>query len=221
MKRLVIVGARNAVILKLINAINREREQFEIAGYLDDDDELQAKEIRGARVLGKIDRETVARVAGSCVFVSNIYGGRIETRLRICHILDGIGVQYATLVHPLVDTTSVGIGKDSIVYQGVLMATGIEIGNHCILSQGVTVGHDCRIRDGCFLGPGAVLAGRTLLHEGVTVGSGAVIIGDLEIGERSLVGAGSVVVENVPPSVTVFGNPARIIKRGTHGRRAF
>lgn len=50
---------------------------------------------------------------------------------------------------------------------------------------------------------------RTLVKKGASIGSGATIPGGVAIGENALVGAGSVVARNVPPGITVAGNPAR------------
>jgi maltose O-acetyltransferase len=44
----------------------------------------------------------------------------------------------------------------------------------------------------------------------VWIGGGAVILPGVTIGDDAIIGAGSVVTRDVPPGVTVVGNPARI-----------
>ena len=49
----------------------------------------------------------------------------------------------------------------------------------------------------------------TLVKKGASIGANATILPGLTIGEGAMVGAGSVVTKDVPPGVTVVGNPAR------------
>ena len=51
----------------------------------------------------------------------------------------------------------------------------------------------------------------TLVKKGASLGANATILPGLTIGEGAMVGAGSVVTKNIPPGVTVVGNPARIV----------
>jgi len=55
---------------------------------------------------------------------------------------------------------------------------------------------------------------RTLVRAGASIGSGATLLGGITIGEKAIIGAGSVVTKDVPPGVTVAGNPARPLKKG-------
>ena len=55
--------------------------------------------------------------------------------------------------------------------------------------------------------------GTVRLGNDVFIGVNSVILRDVTIGDYSIVGAGSVVTKDVPPSVVVAGNPARIIRK--------
>ena len=48
--------------------------------------------------------------------------------------------------------------------------------------------------------------------DGAWLGSGVIVCPGVTIGENTVVGAGSVVVADLPPSVLVVGNPARIVR---------
>ena len=50
------------------------------------------------------------------------------------------------------------------------------------------------------------------IKSGAWLGIGSIILPDITIGKNSVVAAGSVVIKNVPDSVIVGGNPAKIIK---------
>lgn len=51
---------------------------------------------------------------------------------------------------------------------------------------------------------------RTTVKKGASIGANATILPGVTIGEGAMIGAGSVVTKDVPPRVTVIGNPARI-----------
>lgn len=50
------------------------------------------------------------------------------------------------------------------------------------------------------------------IGENVWIGAGAIILPGVTIGKNSVIGAGAVVTRDVPESVVVAGNPARIIR---------
>ncbi|MGE4529022.1 MAG: sugar O-acetyltransferase [Rhodospirillaceae bacterium] len=47
------------------------------------------------------------------------------------------------------------------------------------------------------------------IGDDVWIGGGAIVLPGVTIGDGAIVGAGSVVTRDVPPGVTVYGNPAR------------
>lgn len=208
------------MILKLIDAINREENKYEPIGFIDDDKRQQGGKHYGIPVIGEINEETISKYSKDALFIANILGGDIETRINLIRRLDGFGVKYATLVHPSIDMNYVIIGKNCILYQGIHLSSQVEIRDHCIITQGVKVGHNCLIDNYCFIAPGTILDSGVNLSTGTIIGSGAIVLKGLSVGEMSFVGAGSIVVRNVPDHVTVFGNPAQIIMKGIRNRSA-
>ena len=51
------------------------------------------------------------------------------------------------------------------------------------------------------------------------IGGGAIILPGVTIGSDAVVGAGSVVTRDVAPGATVAGNPARMLREGSHAAR--
>ncbi|MNX74713.1 Maltose O-acetyltransferase [compost metagenome] len=60
---------------------------------------------------------------------------------------------------------------------------------------------------------GIEIAKPVTIGRDVWIGGGAILLAGITICDGAIVGAGSVVTRNVPPGVTVVGNPARPIKR--------
>lgn len=78
------------------------------------------------------------------------------------------------------------------------------IGSHVHLRHCITIG--CVKRSDGSQGPSPVI------EDDVEIGANACIIGGIRIGHHSKIGAGAVVLRDVPPGVTVAGNPAVVVK---------
>lgn len=89
---------------------------------------------------------------------------------------------------------------------------------HCgaIVLNAQSIGNDVHIRQNTTFGSLRTAdASRVeclpVIEDGVELGSGACVLGGICLGRGAFVGANSVVLKTVPPGVTVFGVPARII----------
>jgi sugar O-acyltransferase (sialic acid O-acetyltransferase NeuD family) len=136
--------------------------------------------------------------------------GDQAARHRIGLLALAAGGQFARVVHPssIVSRRAL-IAEGSVVCAGAIVNNGAKIGRFCIVNTGASVDHDCTLNDGVQVGPGAVLCGTVHCEADVLIGAGAIVLPGIRIGARAIVGAGAVVTRNVPPSTTVFGNPAR------------
>jgi serine O-acetyltransferase len=85
-----------------------------------------------------------------------------------------------------------------------------------LLLNARSIGNDVHIRHATTLGPLRSIHQTTLealpcIEDDVDIGSGACIMGNIDVGHGARIGANTVVVEPVPPGVTVFGVPSRVI----------
>lgn len=76
------------------------------------------------------------------------------------------------------------------------------------------VEHDCIIGDYVTFAPGAKVNGNVTIGDHAYIGSGAIIRQGITIGRGAIIGMGAVVTRDVPPGVTIVGNPGRPLKRG-------
>jgi acetyltransferase-like isoleucine patch superfamily enzyme len=91
-----------------------------------------------------------------------------------------------------------------------LSAGGIEIGDNTIFEPQVQVYAAGHAFDSVERNAGLCISKRIKIGANCHIGRGAIILPGVEIGEGAKILEGSVVTKNVPASVTVGGNPARV-----------
>lgn len=91
----------------------------------------------------------------------------------------------------------------------VTMTSNIRIGRCFHANLYSYVEHDCVIGDFVTFAPGAKVNGNVTIGDHAYIGSGAIIRQGVMIGAGAIVGMGAVVIRDVPPGVTVVGNPAK------------
>jgi sugar O-acyltransferase (sialic acid O-acetyltransferase NeuD family) len=113
----------------------------------------------------------------------------------------------------VVQLDDVLIGEGALLCPFVTLTSNIRIGQHFHANIYSYIEHDCVIGDYVTFAPGVMCNGNVHIEDHAYVGSGAVIKQGLPgeplvIGRGAVIGMGAVVTKNVPPGVTVVGNPA-------------
>jgi len=135
----------------------------------------------------------------------------------------------------LVNLYGCKIGKNCKIGAFVEIRKDVVIGNNVKIQAFAFIPEGITIENGVFIGPHVCFTNdkypksinkdgslkmaddwtveRTHVQEGASIGANATILCGVTIGEHAMIGAGSTVTKDVPPGVTVAGNPAQIIKK--------
>ena len=200
------VGSETALIIEDINNVNKE---WNLIGFVDDNDNIQNTKINGYDVVGKLDYllNYKKEVYVVCAIANYNVKKAIVNKLK-----SNKNIKFATLIHPsTILNRTVEVGEGCIIYQNVMVTTNVIIGSHVIVSPKAGIGHDTVVKDYCNLLWNVNISGNVVLKEGVLVGSGATVIQGLEIGEGTILGAGAVVIRDIPMNKVAVGNPTRLI----------
>lgn len=114
------------------------------------------------------------------------------------------------------------LGKGCNICDHVFIENDVVVGDRVTVKCGVQLWDGVELEDDVFVGPNATFTNdkyprskqypsewpRTVIKRGASIGANATILPGITVGEGAMVGAGSVVVKDVPPGVTVVGNPA-------------
>lgn len=126
------------------------------------------------------------------------------------------GYDLPPLVHPTaVCSPSAIFGRGTVVFPAAVVNAGASVGEAVIVNSGAIIEHDCVLEDAVHVSPGATLGGGVRVAERSWIGAGATIVHGISIGRDVIVGAGAVIIRDVPDSVTIVGNPGRVLGDGT------
>jgi acetyltransferase-like isoleucine patch superfamily enzyme len=123
-----------------------------------------------------------------------------------------------TFIGPFVEVQrGAQIGSRVKVQSHSFICTGVEIHDEAFIGHGVMFINDrfprTTTEDGKVKGADDWVCERTVVGRRAAIGSNASIMCGVTVGENAMVGAGSVVTRDVPPGVTVAGNPARPVHK--------
>lgn len=199
-------NAKEALIS--VFAMNSVRPEWDIMGFLDDDQSVHGKDYCGIKVLG--GRELLDVYEDAYVLA---VPGSPKGYLRRKSIIDGLCLdpsRFATIVHPsMVRAPDAKVGYNTLLMSNVVVSCGSRIGNHCIVLPNTVIAHDSSIGDYGCIGSNVSVSGSVSIGSECYIGSGVKMREHIRVGERTLIGLGSNVISDIEQATVAVGNPAK------------
>jgi sugar O-acyltransferase (sialic acid O-acetyltransferase NeuD family) len=144
-----------------------------------------------------------------------IADSRIRKQLTQRCLTDGVKIIDISADN-VVKYDGVDIEEGSILCSSVTITSNVKIGKSFHANIYSYVAHDCVIGDFVTFAPSVKCNGNVVIDDHAYIGAGAIIKQGrpdkpLSIGRGAVIGMGAVVTRDVPPGVTVIGNPARAL----------
>jgi len=210
MKKVIIYGCGFPGIPFQIECINKNKAEWEVAGYIDDGLYKTTDTYEGYPIFG--GENVIPKFVEKGYYFFNNIASKTDFIETIANRLATYNAKICTLIvptPPFIDPDTVNIGKGSHISPLVTITGPTSIGKHVIIRQNAVISHDSNIGDFCFIGPRATLLGRINVGKKTFIGAGALIKDRVTIGENCTIGMGTVVLNDLPDNTKVFGNPAK------------
>lgn len=129
------------------------------------------------------------------------------------------GYRLSVFVHPDAQVANTAeLGEGCFIDKGACVSSDAKLlGNICMFAYAV-IGHDCLVDQDAQISALSNIGGEVKIGRESFVGMSSVIRDKTNIGDYCIISAGATVLKDVPDSVIVMGNPARIIQKNESGK---
>ncbi|WP_378173700.1 NeuD/PglB/VioB family sugar acetyltransferase [Aquimarina sp. SS2-1] len=210
MKNAVIIGAGTQ---GQVYASYLKEAGINIIGFIDDNPELEGKEVIDIPVIGKYKDLFLDEFKSK---IQDVYCpiGVNAVRVEYLSTLKNEGYGIPGFLHHTVSIApDVTIGEAVYMLAGNIVMPHTTIGNYIMINMDSTIAHHVTLEDGVFMSSGVNIGALINVRKNAYIGMGVTAMtGVKEIGKETLIGAGTVIIKDVPEYTTVVGNPARVIK---------
>lgn len=210
MKDIAIYGAGGfgREIACLINLINEKSREWNIIGFLDDNESLWETANKYGRVLGganwlnQYDKSLAVAIAvGNPAAVKTI----VEN-------INNPNVSFPNLYAPTVtflDKESLEIGQGNIFCSNCFISCNVKIGSFNLFNGYIPIGHDAVIGDCNVIMPSCNISGGVEMGNENFLGVQSVVLQYIKIGNNTRIGANSVIMRKTKDGFLYIGNPAK------------
>ena len=204
--KIIIIGAGGhaAELDDYINLFNiiqkRNKDKFEINGFLDDNPDSYKSYQFSAPYLGEIKSHKIDKNCKYIIAIANIKFRRpiIESFLKL-------GAEFITFIHPSAFISkSANIGAGSVIAPNVNIGPNVKIGKFNMINARASIGHDTVIGKYNFITPNVCFSGYTKIGNENMFGINSATIPNIEVGSNNKIAAGMVLDKNIKDNTTVF-----------------
>lgn len=212
MKDIVIYGAGGfgREIACLLRLINEKNEEWNLIGFLDDNEKLWRTRNEYGEVLGGADWLNEYDKVLACA----IAVGNPNAVQAIVGKIKNSNVSFPNLYAPTVtflDKDNLHIGQGNIICTNCFISCNVTIGNFNLFNGYIPIGHDAVIGDCNVVMPSCNISGGVVIGNGNFLGVQSVVLQYIKIGNNTRIGANSVVMRKTKDGYLYIGNPAKRI----------
>ena len=210
MKDIVIYGAGGfgREIACLLRLINEKEDQWNLIGFLDDNEAIWGTKneygtvLGGSEWLNNYEKELACAIAvGSPYAVQAIVGKIHNPKVTFPNL-------YAPTV-TFLDKDSLQIGQGNIFCSNCFISCNVKVGNFNLFNGYIPIGHDAVIGDYNVVMPSCNISGGVTLGECNFLGVQSVVLQYVKIGNNTRIGANSVIMRKTKDGYLYMGNPAK------------
>lgn len=210
MKDIVIYGAGGfgREIACLLRLINDKSEEWNLIGFLDDDEKLWGTKNEYGTVLGGSDWLNKYANELACA----IAVGNPSSVQKIVGEIDNSKISFPNLYAPSVtflDKGNLHIGQGNIICTNCFISCNVTIGNFNLFNGYIPIGHDAVIGDCNVVMPSCNISGGVVIGNGNFLGVQSVVLQYIKIGNNTRIGANSVIMRKTKDGYLYMGNPAK------------
>jgi len=207
MEKIYIIGASG--FGKEVAWLIEENQDYQIAGFIDDDESLKDTEINGYEVLGGI--EYLLNIKEDINVVIAI--GKPHIREQVVDKLNSKdNIRYPNIISKDARISKhVEMGFGNIICSGNTLTVNIKLGNFNHINLNCTVGHDTTLNDYITVYPGVSISGNVHIDNYSELGTGSKVIQNIDIKKDVIIGSGGIVVRDLLESGTYVGVPVKMI----------
>jgi sugar O-acyltransferase (sialic acid O-acetyltransferase NeuD family) len=138
--------------------------------------------------------------------------GEPAQRRRFAAPLLEQGAVFMSLCTGLHKAIGITMGAGCLFEPEVRMGVDTRLGDFVFIQSTTVIGYEVNIGSYTTIGSFVFVGGRAQIGSDVIIHPHATILPGKKIGDGAVIGAGAVVMSDVPPGVTMIGNPAKVFR---------
>ncbi len=212
MKDLLIYGASGfgKEVACLIDKINQIDPQWNIIGYIDDDDAKKGQQVSHYGIVHG-NRDVLKAWPSPVAVVVAIGNPQIMSKVTD-EIKDYPQLSFPNIIHPsfgMADEDACHMGKGNIIQRGCFFSCDVTIGDFNVFNGMVVLGHDVKIGSCNVIMPAVRVSGAVTMGERNLLGVSSIVLQGIKIGNDVNLSAGSVLMKKPQDGMIYIGNPAK------------